>query len=72
MIGPLAEDEGSLKEEDEWFHRMNRHYYHWLNCGIRMGVSGDLRWASCPSPSVTIACRPESKGSSRHPRSGKP
>lgn len=40
MVGPLAENEKSLSEPDELFHRSNRQYYHWLNCGIRMGVSG--------------------------------
>jgi hypothetical protein len=40
MIGPLAPDERSLTEPDELFHRTNRQYYRWLNCGIRMGVSG--------------------------------
>lgn len=40
MIGPLSPDEKPLTEPDELFHRTNRQYYHWLNCGIRMGVSG--------------------------------
>lgn len=40
MVGPLAEHEKNLSEPDELFHRTNRQYYHWLNCGIRMGVSG--------------------------------
>jgi hypothetical protein len=40
MIGPLAPDEKDLRERDELFHRTNRQYYNWLNCGIRMGVSG--------------------------------
>lgn len=40
MIGPLASDEKALTEPDELFHRTNRHYYRWLNCGIHLGVSG--------------------------------
>ncbi|MGB0580721.1 MAG: CehA/McbA family metallohydrolase [Limisphaerales bacterium] len=40
MIGPLSPDERPLSEPDELFRRTNRQYYHWLNCGIRMGVSG--------------------------------
>ncbi|HIG27622.1 MAG TPA: hypothetical protein EYQ50_07395 [Verrucomicrobiales bacterium] len=40
MIGPLTKGEGDISKGDELFHRTNRQYYHWLNCGIRMGVSG--------------------------------
>ena len=40
MIGPLAQDEKPLADPDELFRRTNRQYYHWLNCGIQMAVSG--------------------------------
>jgi hypothetical protein len=40
MIETLAADEKDMAEPDELFRRTNTHYYHWLNCGIRMGVSG--------------------------------
>ena len=40
MMAPLAPDEKDLREPDELFHRTNTQYYHWLNCGIRLGVSG--------------------------------
>lgn len=40
MIGLLAPDEKPLTEPDELFRRTNKQYYRWLNCSIRMGVSG--------------------------------
>ena len=50
MIGPLAPDEKDIKEKDELFRRTNAQYYHWLNCGIRMGVSGGSAIGVMPVP----------------------
>ncbi len=40
MIGELNATEKDLNVPDELFRRTNAQYYRWLNCGIRMGVSG--------------------------------
>jgi hypothetical protein len=50
MIGPLAPGERDLKEKDELFHRTNTQYYHFLNCGIRLGVSGGSAMGVMPVP----------------------
>jgi hypothetical protein len=50
MIGPLTGDEKEWSKQDELFHRTNAQYYHWLNCGIRMGVSGGSAMGVMPVP----------------------
>ena len=50
MMGPLAEDERPLEQKNELFHRTNRHYYAFLNCGIRLGVSGGSAIGVMPVP----------------------
>lgn len=50
MIVPFEPDEKDLREPDELFHRTNKHYYHWLNCGIRLGVSGGSAMGVMPVP----------------------
>lgn len=62
MIGPLDENESPLDQADELFHRTNRHYYGWLNCGIRMSVSGGSASGSWPSRRDLIASTPKCRG----------
>lgn len=50
MVGALAPGEQSLMEPDELFRRTTTQYYHWLNCGIRMGVSGGSAMGVMPVP----------------------
>ncbi len=50
MIGPLNPRENSLTKSNELFHRTNQHYYSFLNCGIRLGVSGGSAIGVMPVP----------------------
>lgn len=50
MIGPLSENEKELDVKNELFHRTNEQYYSWLNCGIRMAVSGGSAMGVMPVP----------------------
>ena len=50
MIGPIAEHEKDLKIENELFHRTNEQYYSFLNCGLRLGVSGGSAIGVMPVP----------------------
>ncbi len=50
MIGPLAADEKDLREPDELFRRTDTQYYHWLNCGLHLAVSGGSAMGVMPEP----------------------
>jgi hypothetical protein len=50
MIGPIAEHEKDLREENELFHRTNEQYYSFLNCGLRLAVSGGSAIGVMPVP----------------------
>lgn len=50
MIGSLSEDEKEWDVKNELFHRTNEQYYSWLNCGIRMAVSGGSAIGVMPVP----------------------
>jgi hypothetical protein len=50
MIGPIAEHEKALTIENELFHRTNEQYYSFLNCGIRLAVSGGSAIGVMPVP----------------------
>ena len=50
MIGPLSDTERSLRAPNELFRRTNAHYYAFLNCGIRLGVSGGSAIGVMPVP----------------------
>lgn len=50
MIDQLPGDTNSLAAPDELFQRTNQQYYRWLNCGIRMGVSGGSAMGVMPVP----------------------
>jgi hypothetical protein len=40
MIGPIVAGDSNAVADDGLFHRTNSLYYRFLNCGIRLGVSG--------------------------------
>lgn len=50
MIGPLTADEAPLGEPNALFDRTNKHYYSFLNCGLRLGVSGGSAIGVMPVP----------------------
>ena len=50
MIASLSADEAPLNQENELFHRTNKHYYSFLNCGIRLAVSGGSAIGVMPVP----------------------
>ncbi len=50
MIGPLAPDESNLAAKDGLFHRTDKLYHRFLNCGFRLGVSGGSAIGVMPMP----------------------
>ena len=50
MIGPLADHERDLTVLNELFHRTNQHYYAFLNCGLKLAVSGGSAIGVMPVP----------------------
>jgi quinoprotein glucose dehydrogenase len=50
MMEPLAAGEKALQEPDELFRRTNELYYHWLNCGFHLAVSGGSAIGVMPEP----------------------
>ncbi len=50
MVGPLTPEEKPLNASNELFRRTTTQYYHWLNCGIKIGVSGGSAMGVMPVP----------------------